>query len=72
MYEPLPDDKWERLIRRLTSDDQAKRVHAALRLARSSADAERTRAALLPLLNHEAAGGLVAWVLERLPAQRAA
>ncbi|MGL4549776.1 MAG: hypothetical protein ACRC33_01205 [Gemmataceae bacterium] len=72
MYEPMTDDKWERLVRRITSDDEAKRVHAALRLARSAGDAERTRAALLPLLGHDQAGGIVAWVLERLPARRAA
>ncbi|NBO93879.1 MAG: hypothetical protein EBV06_16455 [Planctomycetia bacterium] len=72
MYKPLTDEKWEKLIRRITSEDEAKRIHAALRLARSAADAERTRNALLPLVNDERVASLVSYVLERLPARHAA
>jgi uncharacterized membrane protein len=70
----LSADKVERLLNRLHSPEEAKRVHAALRLAGPGVDAEQIRPAL------EAARAdadphvrrLADWILERLGASRPA
>lgn len=72
MNDCMSDDTWNKLVLRLTSVDEDKRLHAALRLSRSPADADRTRAALEPLLTHPLAGSVAAWVMARLPRRDAA
>jgi hypothetical protein len=66
--ERLPDEKWERLVGRLRSEDEAKRVHAALRLSGSRVDADRTRPAMQEALADENAHvrKLASWVLAQL------
>jgi hypothetical protein len=66
----MEDAKWIKLIDRLHSADESKRLHAALLLSRASEDAGRTREVLEPLLEgEEPVRSLAAWILARLPGE---
>jgi hypothetical protein len=63
----MSDAKWIKLIDRLHSADENKRLHAALLLSRATGHAARTREVLLPLLEgEEPARSLASWILARL------
>lgn len=66
--ERLPDERWERLVARLRSADDAKRAHAAYRLGSSLPDAGRTREAMRVALTDAEphVRKLAAWVLTQL------
>ncbi len=70
MSELAPEERLERLMRRLRSADDAVRIHAALRLTGEGIDAARARPALTEALNDgdPEVRRLAAWTLARLGA----
>lgn len=62
------EDRVEKQLRRLRSDDEAVRIHAAMRLAGPGLEVARVRAGLTEALNdpQEPVRKLAAWVLARL------
>jgi hypothetical protein len=62
------EDRVDRHLRRLRSDDEAIRIHAAIRLTTPGLDVERVRTGLTEALNDPEAPvrKLAAWALARL------